>query len=87
MWQISNIKFPCGPSGLDTLFLSLAAIRPILDCAGVAQTHFQLFWTAQAWPRRTFGGYAAILDCAGVAQTHFRLFWIAQAWPRRTFGR
>ena len=33
---------------------------------------FLLFWTAQAWPRRTF--------------RYFQLFWTAQAWPRRTFG-
>ena len=85
---MSILKFSFGvrsPARVSPAQHDFQAFAAILDCAGVAQTHFRLFWTAQAFgvapAQQDFQAFSAILDCAGVAQTHFQLFWIAQAWP------
>ena len=45
-----------------------------------------LFWTAQAWPRRTFGYFGLRRHGPDALSADKLLFWSAQAWPRSTFG-
>ena len=45
-----------------------------------------LFWTAQTWPRRTFGYFGLRRRGPDTLSADKLLFWTAQAWPRRTFG-
>ena len=47
---------------------------------------FCLFWTAQAWPRRTFGYFGLRRRGPDALSADRLLFWTAQAWPRRTLG-
>ena len=45
-----------------------------------------LFWTAQAWPRRTFGSFGLRRRGPDELSADKLLFWIAPTWPRRTLG-